>query len=134
MTQTSLDSKCDLVVHSNDIHELVVRTFNTAGADAYVEQIETIYRQRRSTDPLLLLLSNFAGGSLPMNYTFDKSKLLNLKYRAIGPIRHAMLIEDPVSARLMESFTRLMRLPPGQKVKVFEAAKREAAIAWLLEN
>ena len=126
----NLADKCECVLRNDGIYEITVKDFTVAGVDAYMAVLEQIYKKRTDISrPLLMLF--FGAGSLPLNYTFERSKELIARYPNLGRIYTATLTNSNVEARLADTFMRIMRFP-GTQVRFFAPNRRSEAVDWLL--
>jgi hypothetical protein len=128
----SVAEKCEHILHSNGLHEVILKEFGMSGADAFLSQIERMYQGRTATDAPLLLIMN-SPGSLPISYSLQRGKELMTKYPDVGSLRVAVLSDSLFETHLVDSFMRLMRFP-GIKMRFFAAAKRSDAEKWLFEG
>ncbi|MEO8393824.1 MAG: STAS/SEC14 domain-containing protein [Chloroflexota bacterium] len=124
-----IESKCAHIAHANGMHEFMLKEFGMSGADAFITQIERLYKGHTSKNPPLLLIMN-SPGSLPISYSLQRGKEMMAKYPDLGVLRVAVLSDSLFETHLVDSFMRLMRFPTV-KMRFFDAAKRAEAEQWL---
>ena len=128
-----IDAQCEHVLKPNDIHEFTLKEWGMSGADAFMTQLDRLYRSYTKTNhPLRIVVIN-GSGALPINYSLQRGKELLSKYPNMGMIRIAVISDSAFEARLVDSFMRLMRFPTI-RLRFFDASRRTEADKWLLEK
>src|SRR6266700_1676187 len=98
----STNSKCTHIVHSNGIHEFSLADSSMASVEAYMQELEKIYRLRTSASPPLHILFDAGMGTLPISFTMQRGKELAAKYPNVGKIRIATLTDKMVEIRIVD--------------------------------
>jgi hypothetical protein len=129
----NLQSKCRHKLHENGVHEFSLEDSSMASAEAYMQELEKIYRLRTPASPPLHILFDAGTGTLPISFTMQRGKELASKYPDVGKIRIATLTDKMIEIRIVDSFMRLMRFP-STRIRFFELSHREDALNWLLRD
>jgi len=132
MTDTP-STKCHHTLHPNGIHEFSIVDSSMASAEAYMQELEKIYRLRTPDSPPLHILFDAGVGTLPISFTMQRGKALAAKYPNVGMILIATLTDRMVEIRIVDSFMRVIRLP-NTRLRFFGLSRRDDAINWLLQD
>jgi hypothetical protein len=129
----AISSKCKHTVHPNGIHEFSIADSSTSSAEAYMQELEKIYKLRTPDSPTLRILFDAGQGTMPISFTMQRGKDLATRYPDIGKIRIASLTDKFVEIRIVDSFLRMVRFS-NTSFRFFELSRRDDALNWLLKD
>src|SRR5450432_809849 len=97
-----IEPKCEHLLRENGIHEFIFSESTMASADAYLSELEQIYKQRVDASKPLLVIFSGADRTMPLNYTMQRGKELLARYPNIGTICTAVITDSAFEARLAD--------------------------------
>jgi hypothetical protein len=125
---------CAYTLHNNGIHEFNLLLPTPRGVDALVEQLNKVYDATPSGQ-LVRELIEFRGGLPPISYAMKRAREQLARYPKMPNIRAVIMYDSnlfisfvmPLANILFSRFNTI-------NVKYLPTTKREAAIAWLLQD